>query len=209
MKLGSKSAERVLSASDGNPRLIVDVLEQWHGGDQLVWTGIEFEAKPGAPIEAGAWKVTLERILAKPEYKACLIWAATLGTHVHWLDWSWLCQGAKVRIPDELVGVLVRSSLARWTDDGFDFSNGLIPEVICPVKPAAEAANMLMRLQHNQPSEARWEIIGELYFLAGEFERAMEPLERAATWRGKTTALVQKRRLLGLRWEASCAGDPH
>lgn len=69
---------------------------------------------------------------------------------------------------------------------------------------------MLMRLQHNQPSEARWEIIGELYFLAGEFERAMEPLERAATWRGKTTALVQKRRLLGLRWEAAQQlGDPH
>lgn len=210
LKLAPRSAERVMNASAGNPRIVVEILAQWVEGAHLTPTSIGLEADLDAPMGVGSWRLAIEKILANPTYRDCLRWAAALGREVHWIDWSWLCREAGLVIPNELVATLVRSGLARWTDEGFEFSNGLIPDAIDHKALVWVAAERLSELQRVHPSPARWELIGELYFTAGDYARCIEPLRQGASWRRKSTALMRNRQLLAMLWDATKKlGDEH
>jgi len=215
LKFDLTTADRLFAMSNGNPRILFDVIEDWVDRDLLFETLEGFAVVGDATSNLGeAWRERLEDVLATPGHKAALVRAAILGVHVSWGEWTHLCRSAGVPIAEDLVSIMVRRSLAAWTEQGFSFSHGLIREVILAqcdiVQLSLEAVQGLEGLQAQRPTAERWGRIGALYLAAKHFAEAIEPLKLGAEAANRRAHFFECRRLSRLRLEAAKAqGDAH
>lgn len=211
LHLEPSSADRATKLSQGSPRALFDLLNDWvDAGLELTEHGFRSVQKT---VEISLdWRQRVE--LAVPaDVRPALAWAAVLGENVNWSDWSYVCRKTGAIIADDSVALLARRGLAHWSDEGFAFANHAIRELLLPQNPAQAArvaADLLYALQLEKPKRERWPVVADLFVAAEAWGQAIAPLRYAANYASDTASFIERRRFLGLR--VVCArdlGDEH
>ncbi len=202
------AVDRLYAMSNGNPKTLVEVIEDWVDRGILVETAGGFAVHGDLTSNLGEpWRLRFEEVLEAPGHRAALVRAAVLGVQVNWAEWTYICRAAAVPIADDLVSSMVRRSLATWTEPGFAFAHGLMRDVLLQdgdlVAVSLEAATALTELQELRPVSARWGRIGEIYMSAGRSSDAIEPLRLGAEDAFQRGHLLESRRLFRLRLECA------
>lgn len=208
LRFDVSSTDRLQTMSNGNPRILFEVIEDWVDRGLLVETPNGFAVEGNLRLNRGeAWRLRIEEILATPGHRAALIRAAVLGVQVDWAEWTHLCRSAGIPIADDLVSLMARRALVTWTEHGFSFNHGVMCEVILEgvdmVELSAEAALILGDLQELRPLPERWGRIGELYMAAHRHQDAIEPLRLGAEDAYRRAHFFERRRLCRLRLECA------
>jgi serine/threonine protein kinase/tetratricopeptide (TPR) repeat protein len=215
LKFDVSATDRLQAMSNGNPRILFDVIEDWGDRGLLVETpdGFAVEGNPTSNL-GDALRLRVEEVLSTSGRRNPLIRAAVLGGQVNWAEWTHVCRAAGIPVEEDLVSVMVRRGLAMWTEDGFSFAHGMMRELILAgvdvVAISNQAAIALARLQELRPLPERWGRIGELYMAAHRPADAIEPLRLGAEDAFRRAHFFERRRLSRLRLEcANIQANPY
>jgi tetratricopeptide (TPR) repeat protein len=209
-------ARKVEERTGGNPLFAVQLVGDWvqRGVLEVGETGFVLKAGEEAVLPDDiheVWKARIQRLLeGRPKAAArALELAAALGRDEDGAEWRAACQQAGVVLPTGLLEALFASRLAQPAGDGWTFVHGMLRESL--EREAVEAGRWQ---EHNRSCaamlEARYDIdqagIAERaarhLLAAGDLERAIEPLYKAASQRYDTSEYASAHVLLKEREEA-------
>ncbi len=224
--LEPRLASRVEARTAGNPMFAVQLVGDWVQRGLLEPGGKGFVLKQGVPLTLPddihqVWKARIQRVMQgqSPTALHAIELAATLGQSVLVDEWRAACLEAGISFPervlDSLLGHrLVRISLGKRSGRApkqilWSFVHAMLRESL--ERSAREGgrarrhhlacANMLKkRYEGAKPGVA--ERIGRHYLAASEFERALDPLLRAAEQRREASDFHAARVLIQRREEA-------
>ncbi len=208
-------ARQVADRTAGNPLFAVQLIGDWvdRGVLEVGSKGFVLQdgERPRIPDDLySVWSTRLDDVLegADDDELFAFELAAALGQEVDLEDWRLCCELADVDFPDEQLHDFLMQRLFVDTDSGVRFVHGLLRE--CLARRSREAARWTranfvaaqMLLDHRDQTDESAERLGRYLFAAGRLEEALDPLLRAARYRGNRHERATAMTLLDLRYEA-------
>lgn len=194
--LGGEVAIGVASRTAGNPGFAVTLIGDWvrRGLLRVGETGfvLEESAEPSVPrTEREVWVRSLDEVLeGRDGARHALEIAAALGTQVHSDEWTAVCGRAGVAADWDVVDELVDRRMMNVVDDGWRFAHPLVREALRQLAEDEQRWARWKRLCAEQLAEQEQralrpkaevlERLGMYWLDAGEFDHAIDPLQKSA-----------------------------
>lgn len=191
-------ADRLTERTEGHPLFAIQLLAHWSeegalevGGEGFRLREDRIEEVPENVHELWIKRVgnVVDSFEERPdgEVLEALELAAALGREVRNGEWREVLEHSEIEFLPELVDRLVERGLAERTDEGWVFTHGLFVESVerrardggrwlDHHRRCARALETILRADQ----VGAWERIADHWVEAGEPERALEPLKRAA-----------------------------
>lgn len=191
--LEPSAAQRVVSATGGNPLFAVQLVGHWVEKGALVPThdGFKLTADADVPLEIHTlWTDRVDDLAARfggESQRIALELAATLGDDVTEIEWQATCMYGEVEPHERLIDELVDQGLAKRFEGGFSFVHKLLADSI-----RSEARNRgrareheltcaeVLRTIYGHKPERVLERVATHLVAAEAWELALEPLELVA-----------------------------
>lgn len=202
--------------TEGHPLFAMQLLGHWIESGDIAVGPEGFRVPEGRELELpedihSLWMERIERLTEDYAVAARALWealelAAALGREVIEVEWRAVMEIADVPAPAGLVDQLVERGLAERTSEGWSFAHGLLVDSLG--RRAREGGRWsehhraCAQMLGDRASEARDPTAvrrADHWVVAGELERALEPLKAAARRRRRVGDLEELRRVLERR----------
>lgn len=198
LRLVPTAAHEVVERAGGNPQFAVELVSDWIDRDLLEVTDEGFELREGAdvPVPDTLFQIWHERLDnhvsdASENERAALQLAAALGAEFDESEWRAACERADLQVPDALIDKLLRHHLLEEVEGGWRFTHNMLRETIEQYARDAERWEKLNRhcaavVGDRDGLDLRnAERLARHLLEADENEEALEPLLKAAEFRGR------------------------